>query len=410
MNKRILFVVIPEKGHINPMIGVAQCLYKKQINIAFFSQIDISNQLKKAGINCKCYTPVTIPNIPDELIAHGEIFAEKIKDKIWMQKWIKTLLIDSIPSLVEELNQVVNLFNPNIIVSDPMVYATAIVAENKNIPWAGVSNSLNPLTPKDWNSELTETLNKYQAERLALFSSLKRHLDFRIADLISPWLNTVFTTESYIPRQISNNYISFYVGKPYYINKKRGDETFFPFDKLQKNNRKVYMSLGSMVYYHPILFETIAKALDGLDVQLILSVGELYSIDFVKKFPPNSIILPYVPQLKLLSHIDVMVSHGGSNSVTESLSMGIPLALLPLCNDQFFQAKFLKQAKAGIILDPNKPNVNAYKKALLKLLEPNNKYLKKAQRIEQSFNNYGGANQVSDLICKILKTGKPIKP
>lgn len=409
MKRRVLFVVIPEKGHINPMIGVAQCMYKMNTDVAFFSQVDVSNQLKKANIFCKCYSPLKNPKIPDDLMVHGEDFAIKLKDKIWMQKWIKALLIDSVPNLVLELERVIKKFKPDIIVSDPMIYATAIVAENKNIPWVGISNSLNPLTPKAWKSDLIETLNKFHSQRLALFSSLKRDLDFRVADLISPWFNTVYTSEAYIPRDLSNNNVSIYAGKSFLINENRGDETNFPFEKLEKGKKKVYMSLGSMVYYHPILFETVAKALDGLNVQLILSVGGLCNSNFIKKFPDNAIISPYVPQLKLLKHIDIMVSHGGSNSVTECLSSGIPLALLPICNDQFFQAKFLKKAKAGIILDTDNPSQKTYRKKLIELLKEDNIYKKNAQLIKKSFNNYGGPKQVTDLIYKILKTGKPIK-
>lgn len=410
MNKKILIVALPEKGHINPIIGVAQCLSKMNIEIGFFSQIDISKQLSKANLNCKHFTPKKNFDIPEEFAVDGKRFAEKLKDKLWMQKWIKTLLIDSTPPLVHEIKNVVNAFKPDIIVSDPMVYAAAIVAENSKIPWAGISNSLNPLTPKEWNSDLIETLNKFKTERLALFSSIKRNLNFRVADLISPWLNTVFTTETYIPRKFGENNNSFYVGKPFLLNEKRGDETPFPFEKLQNDKKKVYMSLGSMVYYHPVLFETIARALEGLNVQFIASVGSLYSEGFAKKFSNNSIILPYVPQLKLLKHIDVMVSHGGANSVTECLSMGVPLALLPLCNDQFFQAKFLKNAKAGIILDANNPDVATYKNAVIKLIEKDNVYKKNAQLIKKSFDNYGGPEQVSSLICKLLETKQQINP
>ena len=145
-------------------------------------------------------------------------------------------------------------------------------------------------------------------------------------------------------------------------------------------------------------------------MQLILSVGGLYSIDFEKKFPANAIILPYVPQVELLQHVDLMVSHGGSNSITESLSMGIPLAVIPLCNDQFFQARFLTRAKAGIVLDAKNPDVNKYRNALLELLAKNNIYKKNAQSIKESFDNYGGAKQIADLVCKVLRTGQPLKP
>lgn len=257
---------------------------------------------------------------------------------------------------------------------------------------------------------MIETLDKYKAERLSLFSSLKRDVDFRVADLISPWLNIVFTTEKYVPRSLSKNDFSFYVGAPFPLGGKRGDETFFPFEKLDQSKKKVYMSLGSMVYYHPILFITVAKALEGLNIQLILSVGSLYLEDFSKNFPDDSIILPYVPQLEVLEVVDLMVSHGGANSVLECLYKGVPMALLPICNDQFFQAKFLKRAKTGLVLDTNNPDVDEYRESLIKLLEINSIYKKNTLLIKESFKNHNGVKEACNLICKILENGKPLKP
>lgn len=130
--KKILFVAIPERGHINPLIGIAKCLHEMEnINIAFFAQADISEQLKNANINCKCYTPKQNINIPDNFITHGADFAKKLKDKLWLQIWIKTLLIDSVPDQVNALEEVCHSFIPDLIVSDPMVYATSIVAEKE---------------------------------------------------------------------------------------------------------------------------------------------------------------------------------------------------------------------------------------------------------------------------------------
>lgn len=410
ISKSILFITIPEKGHLNPLIGIAQYLQSTGIEIAFFAQADVSAQLHNANINCTCYTPTQTANIPSDFITKGAEFAQKIKDKEWLERWIKTLLIDIVPQQIKGITEVVNLCKPDVIVSDPMVYAAAIVAETKQIPWVGVSNSLNPITPKDWSCDLVNTLNKYHSQRLALFSDLNRDVRFSVSDLISPWLNIVFSTEAYIPRDLSNNDFSFYVGTPFPINNKRGDETAFPFAKLDKSKKKVYMSLGSQVYYYPDLFKTVSEALKDQNVQLILSVSELYNEGFDKEFPADSIVLPYVPQLDVLDKVDVMISHGGANSVLECMAKGVPIALLPLCNDQYIQAKFIDRAKTGVVLDAFNPNVVNYKNELIKLLEDNNQYKNNAQLVKESFTKYEGAKQASELILKLMKEQQPLTP
>lgn len=47
--KRILFCVVPEKGHVNPCIGPAQHLRAAGCDVAFYAPADISDQLDGAG-------------------------------------------------------------------------------------------------------------------------------------------------------------------------------------------------------------------------------------------------------------------------------------------------------------------------------------------------------------------------
>jgi len=408
--KKVLFVTIPEKGHINPMIGIAQCIKSKGNEIAFFAQVDVSEQLHKANIHCKCFTPQSSANIPSDFVTQGAQFAEKIKDKHWLRRWIKTLLIDIVPEQIEGVANTITLYQPDIVVTDPMVYASAIACEQAHIPWVGISNSLNPITPKNWTCELVETLNCYNDDRLALFKDIGRSIHFAVSDVISPWLNIVFSTEEYIPRSLSGNNFSFYVGNPFPIDGKRGDETAFPFEQLNSEKKKVYMSLGSQIFYHPQLFKTVAKALEQENVQLILSVSDLYFEGFASEFPKGSIVLPYVPQLEVLKHVDIMISHGGANSVLESLSNGVPIALLPLCNDQFLQAQFVMQARVGTVLNAQEPDANAYRDALKPLLENNNEFYKNAKNVQESFAKYEGAQFACELICQVMQTKKPVMP
>ena len=409
ISKRILFVTIPEKGHINPMIGVAQQLFRKRYELAFFAKVDISKQLKKAGLDIPAFYDTTDKNEEENFLTKGKDFAEKLQDKHWLRNWIKTLLIDAVQNQIPVLENIVATFKPSLIVTDPMVYAAAIVAEKTKLPWVGISSSLNPITPTDWVCDLTETLNLYSCEREQLFNDCPVKAKFRVSDLISPWLNIVFSTEEYIPRAWSKNDFSFYVGRSY-TEDKRGDEQDFPFHLLKKECKKVYMSLGSQVYYHPELFDSVQKALQRLDIQLIFSVNELINTSFVESLHENVIAVSYAPQLKLLPHIDLMISHGGANSVMECLAHGKPIALLPICNDQFLQAKFVLANKVGQILDVENPQISAYKNQLEALLEPNAEERKNAERIGASFQGHKGPEEAAVLIEKLLRERKPMLP
>ena len=60
-----------------------------------------------------------------------------------------------------------------------------------------------------------------------------------------------------------------------------------------------------------------------------------------------------LPQVTLLGHAALAVSHGGNNSVTEALTAGVPMLLLPLSTDQFAGAAALEDAGLAEVLDAN---------------------------------------------------------
>ncbi|WMJ74389.1 glycosyltransferase [Cytophagaceae bacterium ABcell3] len=405
-NKKILIVTIPEKGHINPMIGIAKELQNRGYELAFFAQTNIKEQVVKAGLD----VPVFFNSLDkDGLVTKGKTFVEKLQDKAWLQNWIKTLLIDAVPSQVQVIEDVVKQYCPALIVTDPMVYAAAIVANQHQIPWVGVSSSLNPVTPDKWECDLTMTLQTFAQDRNEIFQKYLQEARFRVSDLISPWLNIVFSTEEYAPRSFSNNTFSFYVGHSF-PDGDRGDEQDFPFHLLRKDSKKVYMSLGSQVYYHPKLFAMVQQAMQGSDVQLIFSMNELVHTPFVKTLNENVIAVEYAPQLRLLPHIDLMISHGGANSVMECLAHGKPIALLPICNDQFLQAKFVAYNKAGKIFDTYKATVEDIRAGLHMLLEDDAEERKNALKIADSFARHQGPFEAAVLIEKLFCSRTPLMP
>jgi MGT family glycosyltransferase len=131
----------------------------------------------------------------------------------------------------------------------------------------------------------------------------------------------------------------------------------------------VLASLGSQVYHQPRMFRTIAAALVGMDVELAASLGEL-DPEPLGPWPPGAVLRGWLPQLEVLAHTDVMITHGGANSVMEALAYGVPLLVSPICNDQFHQAELVRRAGLGRVLDLYTATPQACRDALEELLQP----------------------------------------
>lgn len=388
---RILFVIIPEKGHIHPYIGPAARLCERGHEVAFYAVHDVSAQLRRAGFEHFFAGQEHNPPPPD--INRGRLFAEKVRDRDWLRRWIKLLLVDNVPGQVENLREVVRRFRPHVLVIDPMVYQAAIVAELEGLPWAGLSSSLNPVVPDTLDSELLATTRWLAADRDALFARYGQRGRFRVCDCLSPHLNVAFTTEEFtggpVPdvRQVG----------PSLPPGDRGDEVPFPWEKLSATLPIVYMSLGSQIYYQPRMFQTAIAAVRGQAMQLVLSVSELLHTALLGELPPNVLAVSYTPQLQLLPRCSALITHGGANSVMEALAFGVPLLISPLCNDQPHNAYFIEKSGVGIHLDLNACTAEQCRQALEALVRPG-PYRDRVAQINASYRLHDGAAEAARLV------------
>lgn len=129
----------------------------------------------------------------------------------------------------------------------------------------------------------------------------------------------------------------------------------------------VYVSLGSFLSVRSDVLVRVAAALRGLDVRVALARGST-RLEDLGEVPSAWLVRDSLPQVRLLQRSALAVSHGGNNSVTEALTAGVPLLLLPLSTDQFTGAAALEDAGLGMALDPNAASPEEIRAAAVQLL------------------------------------------
>lgn len=119
--------------------------------------------------------------------------------------------------------------------------------------------------------------------------------------------------------------------------------------------------------------------------------------------PENFLVRPRVPQLAVLQHSRVFVTHGGMNSVMEALSYGVPLVVLPQMLEQRITAKRVQELGLGIALESTAVTVDQLQEAVRRVAsEP--QFRTRVQHMRQIIRESGGARRAADAIIQFTRT------
>ncbi|MEV6520696.1 glycosyltransferase [Longispora sp. NPDC051575] len=113
----------------------------------------------------------------------------------------------------------------------------------------------------------------------------------------------------------------------------------------------VYFTLGT-IYTNPDLHTRVLAGLRELPADIVMTVGEHIDPARFGPQPAHVRIERFIPQDELLPRCDVVVSHGGSGSVTGTLAHGLPAVLLPMGADQPHNAARCVELGVGRVVDP----------------------------------------------------------
>ncbi len=154
---------------------------------------------------------------------------------------------------------------------------------------------------------------------------------------------------------------------------------------LPRDRPRVFASLGTFLGSRDDVLRTIVTAARSADWALALAHGSTPR-SALGQLPTDAVVGPSLPQIALLDQVDVVVTHGGNNTVTESLRAGVPMVVLPLSTDQFAGAASVQTHGVGAVLDPNHLSVEDLIEAVerVRRSEPSTRAYELGRRLRQS--------------------------
>ncbi|HYL40114.1 MAG TPA: nucleotide disphospho-sugar-binding domain-containing protein, partial [Candidatus Binatus sp.] len=109
----------------------------------------------------------------------------------------------------------------------------------------------------------------------------------------------------------------------------------------------IYLSLGSLGSADVALMQRLVDSLADTPHRVIVSMGPLAE---QIRLADNMTGAATLPQPAILPTVDLVVTHGGNNTVTEAFHAGKPMVVLPLFWDQVDNAQRLDETGFGVRL------------------------------------------------------------
>jgi MGT family glycosyltransferase len=268
-------------------------------------------------------------------------------------------LIDGAAYVDDRLREIIDELQPDVIVEDNVVAFPALLACGR--PWVRIV-SCNPLELKD--TELPPAFSGYPTGDRAAWDDFRR----RYRELHEPLQAEFsgFCEERGAPPLPELEFIhespflNLYL-YPAELDYERSQALTPSWQRLESCVRDVdeefqappgegalvYVSLGSLGSADVELMRRLVSALAETPHRYFISKGPQHEL---VELAPNMTGAEFLPQPAVLPHVDLVITHGGNNTVTESIHFGKPMIVLPLFWDQHDNAQRLAECGLGVRL------------------------------------------------------------
>lgn len=388
---KIVFFCIPAHGHTNPTLGVVRELVSRGHQVWYYSYNIMREKIESAGatfVSCDDYD-MEQKLTPKDSVRVGKDLAYSTK-----------ILVDTTLALDDKVCEDMKRLKPDCIVADSMAVWGKAIAIKLGIPFVSSTTTFafNQYSAKIMKQGIGE-LVRMLISMPKITKNIKRLQDKgypikSVLDIIQNDDNThtiVYTSSDFQP--CADTFSDKYV----FVGPSIRPAT----DKIVKTKEKlIYISMGTVNNDMMPLYKTCITTLADTEYQVIISVGNLVSINEFGKMPENISVYEHVDQIAVLQAADIFLSHCGMNSVNESLYFGVPLLMLPQTAEQGGVAERVHQLGAGIKLKKTDGASIIY--AINKLLSVNS-YKDNAQKISWSFRQCVGSKGAADKIEQVCQ-------
>ncbi len=337
--RRFLFSSTAGYGHFHPLVPVAQALQRAGHSVAFAGRPGL-----RAGVEAVGFPFYAVGgNLavdPEYQAVKARMHAAPLSLEAELYSYPRTFGGISARLRTGDLIAIVRAWGPDVVVREAGEYAALVAAEHLRLPHATVAFAAALRGMACFEQELAAQLDPVRArwdlppDSALVAPTRYLHLAFAPPAFALQPLDQPCGSAPVPP---TTHFI-----RPDVFDQAAG-ETLPAWIADLPDRPTIYATLGTEVNREPELYPSVMQAivagLRDLPINLIVTLGRGKDPADIGPQPAHVHIAPYIPQSLLLSRCDLMVMHAGSNSLLAAVDAGLPLVLVPLIADQFFNAE-----------------------------------------------------------------------
>jgi MGT family glycosyltransferase len=376
MDERLRFLFMPESayGPTNNCIGIGKILEQRGHRVVFAAEASWKGRLEPLGFE-EDLVDLAPPAEGDQ--DAGQFWTDFITETApefrkptieQLDTFIRPVwesLIDGAKYCEPQLREILARAQPHVIVEDNVSGFPALLTHGA--PWVRIM-SCNPLEMKD--PDLPPTFSGYPVDDSSGWEEFRAEYDRTHRDLWSGFNEWMF--EQGAPALPDLEFIhesdhlnlSIYPDAVDYLRSRSLAPTWHRLESSVRDTEEpwslprqlrggdddgslVYLSLGSLGSADVDLMRRLVDVLSHTRHRYIVSKGPRAD-EF--DLPDNMWGEARVPQTSIIPKVDLVITHGGNNTVTESLHFGRPMVVLPLFWDQYDNAQRMHELGYGVRL------------------------------------------------------------
>jgi UDP:flavonoid glycosyltransferase YjiC (YdhE family) len=303
----IIIAMFPEMGHLNATLKLARTLGERGHEIFYLGGSERRAYMEKQGMRF-----ISLDEGWDSAgsgVSQLDVMEFLLEERLHCRP-LNQYFTTVVEAFREGIEALISYLEPDFLLIDPYVPDVALIAQGLKMPFAFLNTNL--FNPLDSTALLERSPELGQV----------------------PQLITCLEEFDY-PEVVRRSRNRHFLGPGVDLQRK---EEPFDWDKIDHTHPLIYCSLGSQSQNcvgAQRFFQVMIDAMSGLPhLQMILATGTHFNKDDFRGIPPNVLMLNYAPQLRILERADVVITHGGLNTIREALVFGVPLIVFPSFGEQ----------------------------------------------------------------------------